>query len=197
MPWTCPYCSNENSDDSNFCTRCGAKRPEVQQPPAQQTPQTVQPSSVSQQPTEPQTPVQPPQESVQTTSQIQQPPEVQQSTQVTPQTTTIGKYYIVFITTPASALNKSKVPLDFDVFEHISIGRSPENVIVVPDPEVSRRHAIISLENGKLYIEDLNSTNGTYIYDGKLFNPIKGKMEIQAGSLIKLGNNTIIKIVTE
>ncbi|ARM76052.1 FHA domain-containing protein [Acidianus manzaensis] len=122
---------------------------------------------------------------------------VEQTNQPPAQQETASKYYILFIATPATALNKSKVPLDFDIFENISIGRSPENVIVIPDPEVSRRHAIISLEGGKLYIEDLNSTNGTYIYDGKIFNPVKGKIEIQAGSLIKLGNNTIIRLVTE
>lgn len=110
---------------------------------------------------------------------------------------TTGKYYIQFIATSASALNKMKVPLDFEVFENVSVGRSPENVIVIPDAEVSRRHAVISLEGGNLFIEDLNSTNGTYVYDGKMFQPIKGKTEIQPNSIIKLGNNTIIKIVRE
>jgi pSer/pThr/pTyr-binding forkhead associated (FHA) protein len=122
------------------------------------------------------------------TAQLSQQVEVQQQAQ---------KYYLQFIATPASALNKMKVSLDFDVFENISIGRSPENVIVIPDSEVSRKHAVLSLSNGKLYIEDLNSTNGTYVYDGKLFQPVKGKQEIQANSIIKLGNSTIVKIVRE
>lgn len=222
MTWICPYCSYENSDDANFCIRCGAKKPEgvnsqpVQQEQLQQPQTSVQqqtaepqalpsagPNSLSEPQAEPASSSSSEQQNVTPQSmpeqQPLQPTEIQQSQlassqQVTPPT---AKYYILFIATPASALNKSKVPLDFDVFDHISIGRSPENVIVVPDPEVSRRHAMLSLENGKLYIEDLNSTNGTYIYDGKIFNPVKGKLEIQSGSLVKLGNSTIIKIVTE
>lgn len=203
MTWKCPYCGYENSDDANFCIRCGAKKPEniaVQSPtPQQQVVQEQQQAQVQQavETPQPQTVITQPQvtevQPQQPTVEVQQQPVSQQA----PSVSAANKYYIIFITTPASALNKSKVPLDFDVFNSISIGRSPENVIVVPDPEVSRRHAILSLENGKLYIEDLNSTNGTYLYDGKLFNPIKGKIEIQPGSLIKLGNSTIIKIVTE
>jgi FOG: FHA domain len=114
-----------------------------------------------------------------------------------PAATTVSKYYLLFINTPNPAFNKTKLPLDFDIFPSISIGRSPENVIVIPDPEVSRKHAIISFENNELYLEDLNSTNGTYIYDGKVFQPVKGKVRVQPNSIIKLGNNTVVRIVGE
>ncbi|EWG06816.1 MAG: FHA domain-containing protein [Candidatus Aramenus sulfurataquae] len=152
--------------------------PQAEAQPASPTVASTEPAPQATQQTTPQPP----------TAQLSQQVEVQQQAQ---------KYYLQFIATPASALNKMKVPLDFDVFESISIGRSPENVIVIPDSEVSRRHAVLSLSNGKLYIEDLNSTNGTYVYDGKLFQPVKGKQEIQANSIIKLGNSTIVKIVRE
>lgn len=194
MPWKCPVCGYENSDDALFCIQCGTKRPDnVQQTPAIE--QVVQPPP---QPVQQQVTSQPVQASAIVQQEALQPTQSQQPTQqvLQPQAPT-GKYYIIFITTPVSALNKTKLPLDFDVFESISIGRSPENVIVIPDPEISRRHAIISLEGGKLYIEDLNSTNGTYVYDGKLFQPVKGKQEISPGSVIKLGSSTILKIVTE
>ncbi len=108
-----------------------------------------------------------------------------------------GKFYLQFINTPNPQFNKTKIPLEFDVFPSISLGRSPENVIVIPDPEVSRKHAVISFENGKLEIEDLNSTNGTYLYDGKMFQPVKGKVEIQPNSVLKLANNTVIKVVKD
>jgi ABC transport system ATP-binding/permease protein len=43
------------------------------------------------------------------------------------------------------------------------IGRAPSNHIVIRDPVVSARHAII-LNVGDLYrLKDLNSTNGTQI----------------------------------
>jgi len=43
------------------------------------------------------------------------------------------------------------------------VGREPINDVVLADPEVSRRHARLVLRNGTYHIEDLSSTNGTYI----------------------------------
>jgi pSer/pThr/pTyr-binding forkhead associated (FHA) protein len=226
MTWKCPICGYENSDDALFCIQCGTKKPEVQATESQQEVKNEQQLGQPEQPAieaeqgsaqvsennpvqveEPNQPIESPQNSeqpVQGSLQQTQPENspVQSSSQVQiekPSEANVsgGKYYIQFIATSASALNKMKVPLDFEVFENISVGRSPENVIVIPDAEVSRRHAIISLENGNLFIEDLNSTNGTYVYDGKMFQPVKGKTQIQQNSIIKLGNNTIIKIVRE
>ncbi|QIW23687.1 FHA domain-containing protein [Sulfolobus sp. S-194] len=219
MPWKCPVCGYENTDDANFCIRCGAQKPtEVQStqplqitqtppPPPEQSPQQTPspqveaqqqavtpppppPADVNQAPPSPQQAVSTPaiQQQVVTPPPNQIPPSPQQVTQ---------KYYLLFIQTPYAGLINQKIPLSFDIFPSISVGRSPENVIIVPDPEVSRRHAVISLEGGELYIEDLNSTNGTYIYDGKLFQPVKGKQKISPNTIIKLGNQTIVKVVAE
>lgn len=46
--------------------------------------------------------------------------------------------------------------------EHI-LGRYPSNDIVIPDPYVSRRHARLFFKDGKWFIEDLDSTNGTIV----------------------------------
>ncbi|HII74401.1 FHA domain-containing protein, partial [Sulfurisphaera tokodaii] len=125
------------------------------------------------------------------------PPTTPPSPTIPPAQQVTQKYYLLFIQTPYAGLINQKIPLSFDIFPSISVGRSPENVIIVPDPEVSRRHALISLEGGELYIEDLNSTNGTYIYDGKLFQPVKGKQKISPNTIIKLGNQTIVKVLAE
>jgi len=225
MPWKCPVCGYENDDDALFCIKCGTQKPSMttQQPPlpTQQPPQPT-PTDVQQTPVAqaPPTPVAPPQPTeapssppvgqttpplnspapVPTQQVVTQPPVPQPPTPTVspvPPTPTSGKYYILFINTPYANLINQKVPLSFDIFPTISVGRSPENVIIIPDPEISRRHAIISLENGELYIEDLNSTNGTYVYDGKIFQPIKGKQKIDPNSIIKLGNQTMIKIIKE
>lgn len=45
----------------------------------------------------------------------------------------------------------------------ISIGRRSSNDVCIPDLSVSGNHALISLEKGLFWLEDLNSTNGTYI----------------------------------
>lgn len=45
----------------------------------------------------------------------------------------------------------------------ISIGRTPDNKIVVPHPQVSARHAQIINQGGQLFLEDLGSGNGTFV----------------------------------
>ncbi len=42
------------------------------------------------------------------------------------------------------------------------MGRKEANIIV-PDPKVSRHHALLKIFDGKPYIEDMQSTNGTYV----------------------------------
>jgi phosphatidylserine/phosphatidylglycerophosphate/cardiolipin synthase-like enzyme len=44
-----------------------------------------------------------------------------------------------------------------------TIGRAPENDIVIGDASVSRHHARITLENGKCTLTDLGSANGTFV----------------------------------
>ena len=63
-------------------------------------------------------------------------------------------------------LKGGSAPLDgqyFSLANGFVIGRDEKNDIVVPLSYVSRRHAKIALRKDKLYIEDLNSSNGTYV----------------------------------
>jgi ABC-type multidrug transport system ATPase subunit/pSer/pThr/pTyr-binding forkhead associated (FHA) protein len=50
----------------------------------------------------------------------------------------------------------------------ISIGRTPENKIVVQHPQVSSRHAQIIRDGNQLFIEDLRSANGTFVRGARL-----------------------------
>ncbi len=45
----------------------------------------------------------------------------------------------------------------------IVIGRNAENDIVIENLAVSKQHARIVKQDGTYYVEDLNSTNGTYL----------------------------------
>lgn len=49
-----------------------------------------------------------------------------------------------------------------------TLGRKPENDIVLNDSSISRIHASIKLVNGKLTITDLDSTNGIFINEVRL-----------------------------
>ena len=67
----------------------------------------------------------------------------------------------------------------------ISIGRDIANDFVINDAEVSRRHVRLTLEGDRYQIEDLNSTNGTYIDGQRLIGP-----HIMAiGEIIMFGDN--------
>jgi len=70
--------------------------------------------------------------------------------------------------------------------ETVTIGRSPENTIVLDDPSVSRKHARITRKGDAYYLEDLNSTNGVTI-DGVSVD----EKEIAQGTVVKLGKIAI------
>ena len=106
-------------------------------------------------------------------------------------------YFLVFVNTPASSLIKTKVSIDFDDFPTITIGRSPENVVVIPDQEVSRKHASLSFSGSRLLLKDLGSLNGTFLYDGKEFQRVSDSVEVKPNNVLKFGTGTIVKLVTE
>jgi ABC-type multidrug transport system ATPase subunit len=66
-----------------------------------------------------------------------------------------------------------------------TIGRSSDNDIVVSDLLASRRHAKLTQENGRWYIDDLGSFNGTYV-DGQR---ITRKMELADGAVISIAHH--------
>src|SRR5262245_43502035 len=59
---------------------------------------------------------------------------------------------------------------EFDKGE-ISIGRVQGNDIILAKGNVSKRHARIAIEEGKLVLSDLNSTNGTYVNGRRIAEP--------------------------
>jgi adenylate cyclase len=55
-----------------------------------------------------------------------------------------------------------------------SIGRSTENAIVLDSPRISRRHAIINVQNiGEFWLIDLGSRNGTFLNKRRLHHPVR------------------------
>ena len=77
--------------------------------------------------------------------------------------------------------------------ERLQIGRSSDNDISLPEPEVSRRHALISLVVGAdgalaVEIEDQGSTNGTYV-NGKKIKAAKGRVPLNHGDVIRVGGH--------
>ena len=55
-----------------------------------------------------------------------------------------------------------------------SIGRTPKNTIVLDSQKVSRRHAIINVQNiGEFWLIDLGSSNGTFLNGRRLHQPVR------------------------
>jgi pSer/pThr/pTyr-binding forkhead associated (FHA) protein len=65
------------------------------------------------------------------------------------------------------------------------IGRDPSNDIAIADAEVSRKHARLILQAGSFVLEDLGSTNGTFVNGQRLLGP----HVLRAGEVILLGEN--------
>ena len=69
-----------------------------------------------------------------------------------------------------------------------SIGRDEKNDIAVRDATVSRRHAVITVQGTNYILQDLGSTNGTYLNDARLNTPhvLKPKDVILFGDNVRM-----------
>ncbi len=73
--------------------------------------------------------------------------------------------------------------------DRIIIGKNTESADeIIADDSVSRRHAFITKEEEKYYLEDLNSLNGTYINGERL--GYKEKVCLQENDVIAIGGKT-------
>jgi pSer/pThr/pTyr-binding forkhead associated (FHA) protein len=69
----------------------------------------------------------------------------------------------------------------------ISIGRSPDNGIVIDNPAVSHYHARVFNEEGRPMLEDFGSMNGTFV------NGQRVKMvALQPGDSVEIGKHTLV-----
>ncbi|MCH2162002.1 MAG: ATP-binding protein [Phycisphaerales bacterium] len=66
------------------------------------------------------------------------------------------------------------------------IGRSTE-ALPISDPSVSRRHAELTPDDGRWWLRDLESTNGTYLND----TMIVGRAPVSAGDRIQCGDTVL------
>jgi len=72
----------------------------------------------------------------------------------------------------------------------VTIGREAGNDLVLEDPQVSRHHARLTLGAGGYVIEDLGSTNGTFINEQRLM----GTRPINPGDKLRLGDNVVLSV---
>lgn len=73
------------------------------------------------------------------------------------------------------------------------LGRASDNTITIDSPRVSRRHAQIRISPGGAIIEDMDSTNGTWVNDRQVRLPTA----LTSGDLIGLADVVTFQYVVE
>lgn len=83
----------------------------------------------------------------------------------------------------------SNYDFDYDII----IGRDPSVDLAFPlDLSISRKHLKLSFKQNLVIVEDLNSTNGTFVIQKGNIERIQGKKEINSFPLfLKIGNSLI------
>ena len=76
---------------------------------------------------------------------------------------------------------------DVPLTGRLLVGRDPSGDVTVDDPEVSTRHAAFVPGDDGVVVEDLDSTNGTFVNGQRL----SGSRQLQAGDSVRLGNTVL------
>lgn len=69
----------------------------------------------------------------------------------------------------------------------ILIGRADDSTLVLTDDFASSRHARLTQRDGRWYVEDLGSTNGTYLDQQR----VQGPLGVAPGQPIRIGTTVI------
>jgi len=69
----------------------------------------------------------------------------------------------------------------------VLIGRANDSTLVLEDDYASTRHARISLQDGMWVVEDLGSTNGTYLGQRKVDGPVP----LEPGVPLRIGKTVL------
>src|SRR6478735_12841722 len=77
--------------------------------------------------------------------------------------------------------------LDFEKDE-ITIGRVPGNDVILPKGNVSKRHSRVVRQDGRFFVVDLKSTNGTYLNGRRITTP----SVVRPGDKIYVGDFVVV-----
>lgn len=72
--------------------------------------------------------------------------------------------------------------------DQLNIGRDSTNEITINDAEISRRHARLTFQGGKYVLEDLGSTNGTFVNGQRLAGP----RVLKDGEVVSFGEQIVL-----
>jgi len=69
----------------------------------------------------------------------------------------------------------------------VTIGGAADNRIILSDPNVSPHHTAISWQSGTYVVQDLGSTDGTYVNDWRISSP----QPLYDGDVIRIGDTSL------
>jgi DNA-binding NtrC family response regulator len=69
----------------------------------------------------------------------------------------------------------------------VSVGKSPDNQLLLDDMTVSRYHVELTLRRGEIEVRDLESMNGTYIGEVRVARAL-----VRPGTKLTIGSNTVL-----
>lgn len=77
--------------------------------------------------------------------------------------------------------------------QEITIGRDPSKAnLIILEPIISKSHCTIFVKEGKIFIKDNDSTNGTFLVN----NDVRIKeQEVKENDVISLGKTGIVKLI--
>ena len=73
---------------------------------------------------------------------------------------------------------------------HLSIGRGPDNDVVIPDPEISRHHALMWCSDDGVFMRDLGSANGSFVEGERIHDTVS----VPFGAAIRLGKGVLLSV---
>src|SRR5689334_25306844 len=89
----------------------------------------------------------------------------------------VQQYHLVLVNTEGAG---TKYALATD---EVRIGKAPDNDVVIDHPTVSRNHLVVRRQGDRFLVEDLGSTNGTFI-DGAQVR----EAYLRPGALLEVGD---------
>lgn len=76
---------------------------------------------------------------------------------------------------------------EYSVGVGLTIGRAPDNAVIIDNPAVSGHHARVFSESGAVILEDLNSTNGTFVNGQHTKRHV-----LRAGDVLQVGKHQLV-----
>ena len=75
----------------------------------------------------------------------------------------------------------------FPLGQEVTVGRAAGCQVTIDDTYASQLHARVFQRDGQIYVEDLGSTNGTYLNRRK----VTGPMVLKRGDQLQIGNTVL------